>query len=187
MTCRRAFLLVEPTGGRPRRTLMNPFFRVLACTMLFATFGWAQTACDVTNDGTVNAADLNSLVNMLLGVSPCAAGVQGIGGCNVIAVQRVINAATGGKCSTTPTASSHSVTVTWVASITPNVAGYNLYRTDSSSGNYSKVNSSMIGGTSYTDTTVQAGQTYYYAATAIDSSNDESAFSTSVTASVPTP
>jgi fibronectin type 3 domain-containing protein len=38
---------------------------------------------------------------------------------------------------------------------------------------------------SYTDTTVQSGITYYYVATAVNSSGDESAYSTQATANVP--
>jgi len=38
---------------------------------------------------------------------------------------------------------------------------------------------------SYTDTNVQSGQTYYYVVTAINSSNQESGYSSEVTAIVP--
>jgi len=49
------------------------------------------------------------------------------------------------------------------------------------------VNSSLISGTTYMDATVQAGQTYYYVATAVDSNNDESTYSTPASAVVPSP
>jgi len=39
--------------------------------------------------------------------------------------------------------------------------------------------------TSYTDTGVQAGQTYYFVVTAVNSSNVESAYSAEVSALVP--
>jgi fibronectin type 3 domain-containing protein len=38
---------------------------------------------------------------------------------------------------------------------------------------------------SYTDTTVQTGRTYYYVVTAVSSSNQESGYSSEVTAIVP--
>jgi fibronectin type 3 domain-containing protein len=42
-------------------------------------------------------------------------------------------------------------------------------------------------GTSYTDTAVQASQTYYYVTTAVDSNNNESIYSNEARATVPTP
>ena len=155
--------------------------------LLFSTLACAQSACDVNNDGTLSGADLDALVSMALGSTQCAPGVQAIGGCNVIAVQRVVNAVTGGACSTASIGTAHSVAVSWVASVTTNVVGYNLYRSASVAGTYTLVNSALISGTSYTDGSVQAGQTYYYVATAVDSGNNESQFSTAVSASVPTP
>ena len=39
--------------------------------------------------------------------------------------------------------------------------------------------------TSYTDSSVQAGQTYYFVVTSVDSSNVESAYSAEVSALIP--
>jgi len=159
----------------------------MAAVLLFTSLARAQSGCDVNGDGAVNASDLNALVSMVLGTAPCSAGAQAIGGCNAIAVQRIVNVVTGGACSTTPTGNLHGVTVTWVASVSSNVVGYNLYRATSLTGNYTRVNSALIGGTSYADNTVSAGQAYIYAATAVDSGGNESLFSTTATASVPSP
>jgi len=79
---------------------------------------------------------------------------------------------------------SHSVVITWTAS-TSVVTGYNIYSATASGGPYSKLNSSPVAGTSYTDTTVQASQTYFYVVTSVDSNGVESAFSSEVSASVP--
>jgi hypothetical protein len=81
---------------------------------------------------------------------------------------------------------SHSVTLTWTASA-PAVSGYNVYRSTISGGPYTKLNSSFITTTSYTDSTVQAGLTYYYVVTSVDSTGVESVFSTQVSATIPTP
>ena len=89
--------------------------------------------------------------------------------------------------SLTPTVVSHSVTLTWVASTSPNITGYNIYRGTTSGGPYTKVNSSLISGLSYVDTTVLAGQTYYYVGTAVNSSNAESAYSSQTQGTIPTP
>jgi hypothetical protein len=79
---------------------------------------------------------------------------------------------------------SHSVTLTWTAS-TSTVSGYNVYRSTVSGGPYTKLNSTLIGATTYGDTTVQSGQTYFYVVTSVDSSAVESANSTEVSATIP--
>ncbi len=80
----------------------------------------------------------------------------------------------------------HSATLTWTAS-TSTVSGYNVYRSTVSGSSYTKVNPSLVTTTTYTDSTVQAGVTYYYVATSVDSSGNESAYSTQVSATIPTP
>lgn len=81
---------------------------------------------------------------------------------------------------------SHSVDLGWVAS-TSSVAGYNIYRSTQASGPYQKLNSSLLTTTSFTDSTVASGTTYYYVATAVDANNYESAYSNQAKAIVPTP
>jgi hypothetical protein len=77
----------------------------------------------------------------------------------------------------------HSVTLNWTASV--GASGYNVYRSSVTGGPYTKLNASPIATTSYTDSAVQAGQTYYYVLTSVNSSGVESAFSTEVSAVVP--
>jgi hypothetical protein len=79
---------------------------------------------------------------------------------------------------------SHSVTLTWTAS-TSTVSGYNVYRSTVSGGPYTKLNSTLVAATTYTDTSVRSGQTYFFVATAVDSSGVESADSTEVSATIP--
>ena len=83
-------------------------------------------------------------------------------------------------------APSHQVSLTWTAS-SSQVAGYNIYRGSISGGPYSKLNSALDASTTYTDQTVQAGTTYFYVATSVDGSGDESVYSNQATAVVPTP
>ena len=54
------------------------------------------------------------------------------------------------------------------------MAGYNVYRSASANGTYSKINSTLDLNTIYTDGTVASGATYYYEATALSSSGQES-------------
>jgi hypothetical protein len=80
----------------------------------------------------------------------------------------------------------HSVTLTWTAS-TSTVVGYNVYRSTVSGGPYTLITSSTVPGTTYTDNGVQAGVTYFYVVTAVDSNGNESAFSNEASVMVPTP
>jgi hypothetical protein len=70
----------------------------------------------------------------------------------------------------------HTVHLSWNASTSSGVAGYNIYRAPytSSCGAYAKVNSVPNTGTLYTDAVVADGTNYCYATTAVDSSNRES-------------
>ena len=78
----------------------------------------------------------------------------------------------------------HSAALTWNAS-TSTVAGYNVYRSTVSGTGYTKMNSSLVTGLTYTDSTVQSATTYYYVVTAVDSSGNESINSNEVSAPIP--
>ena len=78
----------------------------------------------------------------------------------------------------------HNVTLSWSPSSSP-VAGYNVYRGTVSGGPYTKINPSLETATVYTDSTVQGATTYYYVATSVDSSSDESSYSNQTVAQVP--
>ncbi len=143
-----------------------------------------QNPCDLNDDGVVNDLDVQLAVSMTLGLTSCTANVDGLDVCDVIVVQRVVDAAMGGQC---VVGNPHSVTLNWTASTSSNVAGYNVYRGTVSGGPYAKLNTSLVPGTSYMDGTVQAGQTYYYVATAVDTSGNESTYSNEAQAVVPYP
>jgi HYDIN/CFA65/VesB-like, Ig-like domain len=81
---------------------------------------------------------------------------------------------------------SHSATLNWAPS-TSTVMGYYIYRGARTGGPYAKLNATPVSLTTYTDSAVQAGQTYFYVATAVDSTNVESTFSNETTATIPTP
>ncbi len=149
--------------------------------------GQAINACDLNADGTVNVSDVQLVTNMTLGTVPCQANIVGSGICNVVVVQRVINAASGGACVTGAVGIPHSVTLSWTASTSPNVTGNNVYRAATAGGPYTKVNTYLAVGTSYTDIAVAAGQTYYYVVTAVDNTNAESTYSNEASATVPSP
>lgn len=79
----------------------------------------------------------------------------------------------------------HSVLLQWNASSSSDVVGYNVYRGTQSGGPYSQINSSLDSTTTYTDTNVTDGDTYYYVTTAVDSYNQESVYSNEAQAHIP--
>ncbi len=77
----------------------------------------------------------------------------------------------------------YSVNLSWNPS-TSSVSGYNVYR-GTSPGSYAKINSSLDANTTYTDSSVVSGTTYYYSCTSVNSSGQESQYSTPVEVSIP--
>ncbi len=78
----------------------------------------------------------------------------------------------------------HSVNLNWKAS-TSVVAGYNVYRAEECEGPFTKLNSSPIRTTNYTDTGVQAGHNYFYKVAAVDAKGRESESTNQIRAAVP--
>jgi len=84
----------------------------------------------------------------------------------------------------------HSVNLSWSASTSSNVSGYNIYRAAyaSACGSFSKINSLLNTGTLYTDSAVVDRATYCYATTAVNTTNEESGYSNVVSnVQVPAP
>jgi len=80
----------------------------------------------------------------------------------------------------------HSVNLTWDPS-TSSVFGYYAYRAQNQYGPYTRLNSTPITTTHYTDISIQPGQTYFYWVTAVDANTLESPFSDTVLAIIPIP
>jgi len=80
---------------------------------------------------------------------------------------------------------SHMVALSWTASTSSGVAGYNVYRSTVSGGSYSKLTGSPIAGTAYSDSTVASGTQYYYVLTSVGTNGTESGYSTQVAVKVP--
>jgi fibronectin type 3 domain-containing protein len=93
--------------------------------------------------------------------------------------------------------SAHSVSLSWTPSTSTNVVTYNIYRVLSAGSsapptpypNLGSISASTCSADlcSYTDSAVQAGQSYWYYATAVDNNNSESVPSNTAQATVPTP
>lgn len=81
--------------------------------------------------------------------------------------------------------SSHTVMLTWDASVTAGVSGYNVYRAGSSGGyGTTPLNSTPISTLTFTDTAVVSGQSYFYVVTAVDA-GQASSDSNEVSVSIP--
>jgi len=80
----------------------------------------------------------------------------------------------------------HLVSLNWSASTSPNVSYYKVYRGTVNGGPYTPV-ATNVSVTSYTDSSVQSGTTYYYVTTAVDSSGVESGYSDVAPAAIPMP
>jgi hypothetical protein len=78
----------------------------------------------------------------------------------------------------------HSVHLSWSSGVS-GVTGFNTYSSTISGGPYVKMSSTVASNPSYTDNSVQTGRTYYYVIAALNSSNQESGYSSEVTANVP--
>lgn len=80
----------------------------------------------------------------------------------------------------------HSVGLSWTASTTTGVVGYYVYR-GTSAGSYTRISTSAVAATTYSDPSVTSGQdiTYYYVVTAVDGSGVESSDSNTAPVTVP--
>ena len=134
----------------------------------------------ITGGGT--PVTLTPSQNLILGVQfgPASTG-------SVAGSISIVSNATGSPATVTLSGTGvvqHTVSLSWIAS-TSTISGYNVYRSTTSGSGYVKINSSLVSGLAYTDSTVSSGTTYYYVTTAVDSSGTESAFSNQATAVIP--
>jgi endonuclease I len=77
-----------------------------------------------------------------------------------------------------------SVDLDWANNSETDLAGYTVYRSAQSGGPYGALNGALLSNSAYQDSTVSAGNTYYYVVTATDTSGNESGNSAQVSATV---
>jgi hypothetical protein len=106
-------------------------------------------------------------------------------GCIGITSASKTGASTAPSDPTPPTSpASHFVTLTWSPSAS-DVAAYNVYRSKSAAGPFSRTATIVAAKTQYVDDHVKAGETYYYVVTSVSSEGMESTDSTLAIATVP--
>lgn len=82
-------------------------------------------------------------------------------------------------------ASPFVVELSWAISMETDLAGYNVYRSDTESGAGTRVNNSLVLVPVFRDSTVASGQNYFYRVTAVNRAGEESEPSVAITVNVP--
>ena len=170
---------VGATSTAQTVTLSNTGNAALSITSLALTGTNASDFAQSNTCGSSLAAGANCTIAVMF--TPSIAGTE------AASLSIADNASGSPQTVSLSGAGTHDVILSWAASTTPGVVGYDVYRGATSGGeSATPLNSSPINGTTYCDATVQAGQTYYYVITAV-ASNDvtQSADSNQVSATVP--
>jgi fibronectin type 3 domain-containing protein len=146
---------------------MRSFFKPvnvlkIALGLLVLSFGWIAFQLG-THRHTGILRALNEAKHFLSDASMSAAGAQQ-------------------QKTTRPPGPQHKVTLSWKASPSP-IVGYNVYRRGASG--VVKLNMEPVPATTYIDTTVQPGQTYFYVTKAVNAKGTESTPSNEVRVDVP--
>jgi hypothetical protein len=167
---------LETSSSAQSVTLTNSGNAALTISSIMASGDFAQTS----NCGTSVAAGNNCTISVTF--TPTATGTR------TGALTITDNASGSPQTVQVSGTGTHYVVLSWTASTTADVVGYDAYRGTTSGGPFSQLNSSPISGTTYTDASVQAGHTYYYVVTAVASDGDtQSADSNGASATVPSP
>jgi hypothetical protein len=172
---------VQMTSSAQTVTLTNTGNAALSITTLAVTGTNASDFAETNICGSSVAAGANCTIAVMF--TPCATGARA-------AVLSISDNANGSPHTVSLSGTgSHDVILSWTASATPGVMGYDVYRGTNSGGESSTpLNSTPINGTTYTDGNVTAGVTYYYVVTAVASDDvTQSANSNEVAATVPSP
>jgi hypothetical protein len=170
----------DATSTAQTVTLSNTGNATLSITSIAVTGTNASDFAQTNTCGSSVAAGANCAIAVIF--TPSALGTR--------AASLSVTDNASGSPQTVPLSGTGAryVVVSWTASTTAGVVGYNAYRGTTSSGPFTQMNSSSISGTTFTDAGVQAGQTFYYVVTAIASDDvTVSTKSNVASASVPSP
>lgn len=160
-----------------------------ACTV-------ALSAAAPSGGTTVTLSSSTSAVKVPASVTVAEGATSGAFTATVSAVSTAqsgtVSASAGGATETfalqlkaASSTSGYAVNLSWDAPSDSSISGYNIYRSPSSGGTFSLLNSTVNTPTSYTDSTVAGGSSYQYEVTTVDDSGVESAPSNVFTATIP--
>jgi len=167
------------TSSVPNGTASTAYSAVIQASGGCVPYKWTLASGKLPSGITAKAS--SSTRSLTLSGTPAAAGsysfaekVTGCGGGTVQASYKIV----------VQSGANHVVNLTWKASSSKNIAGYNLYRSTDSA-NWKKINVSLIASTLYSDSTVANSTTYYYEAAAVNISGVESAKTPPVKSVIP--
>ncbi len=163
------------TAALPNGIVDAPFSAAVDASGGCTPYRWALVSGSLPN-GVAKTASSNTKSLDLTG-TPTAAGtysftvsVTGCGGHIAEMAYKVV----------IQTASNSVVDLSWNASTSKDVSGYNIYRavySNSTCGSLLKINSALNTSTVYDDSRVADGTSYCYATTAVNARDEESAYS----------
>jgi hypothetical protein len=139
---------------------------------------------DFTQNNTCNSSlAAGGTCNIAILFAPAAAGTRSA------ALSIADNASGSPQSAALSGTGTHDVVLTWTASPTSGISGYNVYRGTSVGGeSTTPLNSTPLSATTYTDSAVTAGTNYYYVVAAVASNGStQSADSNEASAAVPSP
>jgi hypothetical protein len=167
------------TTSVPNGTVNTSYSAVIKASGGCTPYKWAITSG--TLPAGVTAKVSSTTTSLDLAGTPSTATtysftekVTGCGGVTSQASYKVIIQAT----------ANHVADLSWRASTSADVIGYNVYRSLDGA-RWTKINASTIPSMRYSDSTVANSTTYYYAATAVDIYGKESSKTASVKAIIP--
>jgi len=176
----RSFATVAiTTSTLPGGTVSTPYSAVIQATGGCTPYSWAITSGSLPAGVSKKPSNTTTALD-LTGTPTTAASysftvlVRDCGGHESSAVYKTVIQAS----------ANHVVDLKWKPSSSTDVSGYNVYRSPDRV-TWKKANVSLIPWTTYSDSMVSNGSTYYYAATSVDTYGRESSKSTAIRVSIP--
>jgi hypothetical protein len=176
--CHAAGLTITPSNV-PNGTVQTAYSATISASGGCAPYKWAVVDGQLPAGVTHKMTDQTKVLE-LEGTPTTAASysftveVTGCGGKTVKESYTVV--IQGGE--------NHVVDLQWDASTSKQIAGYNVYRSPDGK-TWKQLNASLVAATDYNDSTVANGSTYYYSATTVNTSGEQSSKSPSVEIKVP--
>lgn len=189
------------TGTAPGQLTLTPTALAFGSVTVGSNLSQASSLSASGASVTVSSAGLSSVEFTLTGISfPLTIGAgqsvsftltfapqtSGLASGTLSFASNASNAPTETLSGTGVAPTQHSVSLSWTDSGSA-IVGYNVYRGSVSGGPYTMITSALDSTAAYSDTSVLAGQTYYYVTTAVDGSGMESAYSNEAQAVIPSP
>jgi hypothetical protein len=169
---------VQTTSAAQTITLINSDATTLNIASLTVTGANAGDFVQTNSCGSSVAAGATCIIAVMF--TPSAAGAR------TAALSIADNASNSPQSVSLSGSGNHDVILSWTASASPGVIGYNVYRGTTRGGESSTpINPTPTSGPRYTDQNVTPGATYYYSVTAIGADGAPSAASSEAAATVP--